>query len=36
MQTIQNVIDLILDEIPDAPWDGSVDTIKSGNPLKSL
>ena len=32
MQTIQNVIDLILDEIPDAPWDGSVDTIKSGNP----
>ena len=31
-RTIQSVIDLILAEIPEAPWDGSVDTIKSGSP----
>jgi len=31
-QTIQSVIDLILAEVPEAPWEGSVDTIKSGNP----
>jgi putative NIF3 family GTP cyclohydrolase 1 type 2 len=31
-QTIQSVIDMILSEIPEAPWEDSVDTIKSGNP----
>lgn len=29
---IQDVIDLILSEVPGAPWDGSVDTIKAGDP----
>jgi hypothetical protein len=37
--TIQDVIDLLLVEIPQAPWADSVDTIKAGsaqNPLKGI
>ncbi len=30
--TIQNVIDLIIDAIPGAPQEGSVDTVKAGDP----
>ena len=32
MTTIQNVIDDILSQVPDAPFDGSVDTVKAGDP----
>lgn len=31
-QTVQQVINLILKSIPDAPFEKTVDTIKSGNP----
>ena len=34
--TIQDAINLILDEIPGAPWDSAVDTIKSGDPSQPL
>lgn len=30
--TVQNVIDIILKEIPGAPFEKTVDTLKSGNP----
>ena len=32
MTTIQNVIDDILSQIPGAPFEGSVDTVKAGDP----
>lgn len=32
MLTVQNVIDIILKEIPGAPFEKTVDTLKSGNP----
>jgi putative NIF3 family GTP cyclohydrolase 1 type 2 len=32
MTTIQNVIDDILSQIEDSPFDGSVDTVKAGDP----
>ncbi len=31
-RTIQQVIDMIVAEIPNAPWEPTVDTIKSGDP----
>jgi putative NIF3 family GTP cyclohydrolase 1 type 2 len=31
--TVQEVIDLIVSEVPEAPWEGSVDTVKAGDPL---
>jgi len=34
--TIQDVIDLIIDEIPGAPIDESVDTFKSGDPSRPV
>ena len=34
--TIQDVINLIVEEIPGAPWDSSVDTIKSGDPTRPV
>ena len=34
--TIQDVIDLIVAHIPGAPWEGSVDTVKSGDPSKPV
>ena len=29
--TIQDVINLIMEEIPGAPWEPTVDTVKSGD-----
>ena len=34
--TIQDAINLIMSEIPGAPWDSTVDTIKSGDPSQPL
>ncbi len=34
--TIQEVIDLIIDAIPGAPQEGSVDTVKAGDPSQSV
>ena len=34
--TIQDVIDLIIDAVPGAPKDGSVDTVKSGDPSQAV
>lgn len=36
VQTIQDVIDLITANIPGAPWEGSVDTVKSGDPTRPI
>lgn len=36
VMTIQNVIDLIIDAIPGAPQEGSVDTVKSGDPSQPV
>ncbi len=34
--TIQNVIDHILDDIPNAPRHDTVDTIKTGDPSQAV
>jgi putative NIF3 family GTP cyclohydrolase 1 type 2 len=34
--TIQDVINTILEEVPDAPWEDSVDTFKSGDPSQEV
>jgi len=30
--TIQSVIDLLLAQVPEAPFKGTVDTVKAGDP----
>ena len=34
--TIQDVIDMIVAEVPGAPWEPTVDTIKSGDPTRPV
>ena len=34
--TIQDVIDMIVAEVPGAPWEPTVDTIKSGDPTQPV
>lgn len=36
MRTIQNVIDLLIASVPGAPQEGSVDTLKCGDPSQEL
>lgn len=34
--TVQEIIDLITAEVPGAPWEGSVDTVKTGDPKQPV